>query len=96
MAKTTFSKEEVEDIIGKYPTASFTNNHGEKFNIHSDGIRVFMSGDEVRAMVREEAKIGEKYISLFSDAFNVWSNEELRKLGQVLQQLHPENKDSRN
>ena len=74
-------------MIDSMPSATFRNKHGEKFVIHSDGITVWMSGDEVNMMVDDKKKIG-KYINLFNPVFSVWSKEELFQLGSALMELH--------
>lgn len=73
--------------IEQMPVVTFENEHGEQFSIHSDGSMVFMSGDEVNAMVADENKIADKFIPLFNDHFNIWNSTELSKLGEALQQL---------
>lgn len=75
-------------MIDKLPKAEFTNEHGEKFILHSSGTSVFMSGDEVREMVDDKEKIVKTYIPLFNPHFSIWSKEELYKLGQALMELH--------
>lgn len=85
------SKKAVAEYVAKLPVAKFTNDYGEKFGIHSDGVVVFLSGDEVRAMVREEVTIplenGDSCIPLFGPNFNIWSKGELFKLGQALKEV---------
>ncbi len=76
-----------KSLIENLPSVSFFNEHIEKFTIHSNGIFVFMSGDEVDAMVDDKNKVEGKYIQLFNSAFSVWSKEELHKLGKALQEL---------
>lgn len=78
---------EMTEAIESMRSASFENKHGEKFTIHTDGVLVFMSGDEVNAMVSSEYKIADKYLQLFNDPFTVWSAEELNKLGKALQEV---------
>lgn len=82
----TLKKEAIGYIKGM-KTVSFKNKHGEKFNIHSNGVNVFMSGDEVDAMVEPGKTLG-GYIPLFNEAFSIWSAEELAELGQALVDLH--------
>lgn len=68
-------------------TATFKNQHGEKFILHKTELgTVRMSGDEIDSMVRDSDKIN-GHISLFNEHFNVWSDEELVKLGSALQRL---------
>ena len=81
------TKQEMIKYIDNLPSKSFTNEHGEVFTIHSDGVLVFMSGDEVNAMVDNNLKMG-KYIPLFNQSFSIWSKGELYKLGEALMELH--------
>lgn len=76
--------------IKELPFSRFTNEYGEIFNVHSNGNTVFLSGNEVDAMVDENKKF-EGYVPLFNPNFNVWSNDELFKLGQALMQVSIEN-----
>lgn len=69
--------------IKDLPFSRFSNEYGEVFNIHSNGTTVFVSGSEVDSMVDESKQI-EGYVPLFNPNFNVWSNDELFKLGQSL------------
>lgn len=77
-------------VIEQLPHKEFKNEHGEKFVIHTNGVVVYMSGDEVNMMVDNKYKIGDKYIQLFNEQFGVWSPAELSGLGEVLQQLMKE------
>lgn len=77
----------MDELIKSMKKAEFRNEHGELFNLYSNGITVLMSGDEVRAMV-DPAKTIEGYIPLFNSSFNIWSAEELYKLGLALVELH--------
>lgn len=79
---------QVIEIIELMKTAEFKNKHGEKFVIHSNGIYVFMSGDEVNAMVDDKKKVGKKYLPLFNPDFSIWNKEELYALGKALMELH--------
>jgi hypothetical protein len=79
--------QQIEKAIEDMPSASFKNEHGEKFTIHTDGTITFMSGDEVGMMVDSEHKYADKYIPLFSEHFNIWSPKELNKLGKALQEV---------
>ncbi len=58
--------------------ATFKNKHGEVFKLGSNGITVMMAGDETDNEV----------ISLFNPEFNIWSKEELYKLGKALMEMH--------
>lgn len=82
------SKKAVAEYIAKLPTAEFTNEYGERFTIHSDGVIVYMSGDEIGAMVNEKATIplenGDSCIPLFGPNFNIWNTKELKLLGLAL------------
>lgn len=78
---------DIENVFKNMKTESFKNEYGERFNIHTNGVTVFMSGDEVRAMVKDSDKVAGKYIPLFNKCFDVWSDEELNKLGQALVNL---------
>lgn len=81
------NEEELAELIEKMPKVSFKNEHGEKFILHSNGVMVFMSGDEVRDMIPPMSKINRTYINLFNDRFNIWHKKELYKLGKALQEL---------
>ena len=83
------TKEDFKKAVENLPKYSFENEHGERFHIHSNGITVFMSGDEVNMMVNEEDKVA-GFVPLFNQAFSVWSSEELYKLGEALMELHKE------
>jgi len=89
MSSPTRSK--LAEYIKDLKTVSFTNKHGEKFYIHSNGITVFMSGDEVNMMVDPKKTI-DGYLPLFSSSFGIWSADELYKLGDALKKLHKEMK----
>lgn len=55
-------------------TATFTNRHGERFSISSNGVFVTFKGDETKwEMVR-----------LFNPEFDIWSARELVLLGKAL------------
>lgn len=81
------TEKQADEVMSTMKTASFTNEHGEKFNIHTNGTFVFMSGDEVNAMVDDKHKIAGKYLPLFNEAFSIWDKEELNALGKALQEL---------
>lgn len=83
---------ELESYIKKLPRVEFKNEHGEKFVLHSNGITVLMSGDEVDMMVAGEKKMAGKYIMLFHPAFSIWSKSELYQLGLALVELHKDMK----
>lgn len=69
---------------------TFTNKHGEKFILVKTPMgSVRMSGDEVREMVASKNKHNDS-ISLFNEHFNIWSDEELVKLGTALRRLGKE------
>lgn len=75
----------------KFKTAEFQNIHGERFYIHTNNIMVFMSGDEVNAMVDDKYKMklnGQDMIHLFNPAFSIWSKDELYQLGKSLVKLN--------
>lgn len=84
--------------IAAMPSTSFKNEYGEKFTLHTNGVSVFMSGDEVNAMVDEKRfpKIDHKYINLFNPGFSIWNVIELDKLGKALQKLAKEVSDVKN
>lgn len=75
-------------MIDDLPKAEFKNVHGERFVLHSTGTSVYMSGDEVGAMIEDKHKIVKKYIPLFNPHFSIWSKEELYELGKALMELH--------
>lgn len=76
--------------IGELPFSRFTNEHGEVFDIHSNGVTAFMSGSEVDSMVDDNKRF-EGYIPLFNPNFNMFSNEELFKIGNALQDVAIQN-----
>lgn len=78
-----WEKEYVE-LIERMPMVEFINQHGEKFEVRSNGLSVYLSGNEVDAMVAEHHKIGGKYVQLFNPSFSVWSKDELISLGKAL------------
>jgi hypothetical protein len=82
------TQKEIKDYIEKMPHDVFVNEHGEKFVIYSNGINVFMSGDEINAMVDDKDKIAGKYVSLFNPAFSIWSASELYQLGAAIMYLN--------
>lgn len=88
MNKEDLNKEEVQkelgEMIGKLPSASFKNKHGEVFTLHATTATVFMSGDEVDAMVDDSMKIDGKYINIFNEEFSVWNIDEIKQLGEAL------------
>lgn len=75
-------------MVDDLPKAEFKNKHGERFVLHSSGTSVYMSGDEVNAMVDDDKKIVKKYIPLFNPNFSIWSKEELYEIGKALMELH--------
>ena len=81
-----FTDKQLTAYIKTMPSASFKNEHGEKFTIHSNGLTVWISGDEVNAMV-DPKKTVMGYLPLFTSAFSIWSKEELYLLGKALQEL---------
>lgn len=85
---TKMTTDDFIKMIDKLPKAEFKNEHGERFILHSSGTAVYMSGDEVNAMVDDKNKIAKLYLPLFSPHFSIWSSEELYKLGQALMELH--------
>lgn len=78
--------EVAQEVREKFKKVSFTNKHGEQFNLYSDGVSVIMDGDEVRDMVADEHKIG-GLINLFNPVFSIWNVDEIAKLGQALKDL---------
>lgn len=89
MTKQKKTDQELVDYIKGMRLVTFKNAAGEKFNVHSNGVTVMLSGDEVDSMVADELKIDGKYIPLFNSAFGIWQADELRQLGQALKDLHP-------
>jgi hypothetical protein len=79
-------KKELAKHFKSMKKVSFKNSHGEKFNICTDGMTYWLSGDEVNAMVEPYKTIG-GYLPLFSSAFNIWSKEEIKELGLALVKL---------
>jgi hypothetical protein len=86
MSSVVPTRKEVIEILNTLPSTSFTNEHGEKFVIATNGLSVYMAGDEVNMMVDDENKAG-GWIPLFNPKFNMWSKGELRQLGKALQEL---------
>ena len=77
MKKAEFEKK----LEGHCTVHTFANEHGEKFNIYKpDGIfsTIFFASDETDWEV----------VPLFHPSFNIWSDEELVKLGLALQKLN--------
>lgn len=81
------SEKQVRKIIEQMPSAEFINEHGEKFVIYSNGTSVYMGGDEVNMMV-DPKHVFAGVIPLFNSHFNIWSEDELYKLGETLVTLH--------
>lgn len=54
--------------------AIFTNEYGEKFTIYNTGITIYMVGDET----------DHELVNLFSSNFDIWSKDELKKLGEAI------------
>jgi hypothetical protein len=79
--------QDIADAIAAMHKEEFTNEHGEKFELYSNGHFVLMSGDEVRAMTDPKNHVSENTIGLFSEHFNVWSPLELYQLGQAISLL---------
>lgn len=79
--------EELVAFIEGLPRMEFTNPHGEKFTLHSQGITVFMSGSEVDTMVDDIHKIAGKYINIFNPAFQIWNVSELQSFGEAITKL---------
>lgn len=65
----------------------FKNVYGERFIIYSNGVVVYMSGDEVNRTVGKSFKSEDGVINLFNPVFSIWSPEELYKLGIDLQKI---------
>ena len=59
------------------PKATFKNEYGEKFTIYCDGITIMFGGDETDQQV----------IPLFNEKFNIWSEEELKKLAKAILEI---------
>jgi hypothetical protein len=78
---------------GKVVEGKFVNKHGEVFRLYSNGISVFMAGDEVKAMVDDKKKFRGNYIGLFNPDFSIWSAEELHLLGKTLMEMHESRDD---
>ena len=78
MGEKLILDKEVEKSIKTYPHKSFKNEYGEKFTIYSDGVMVFMSGDET----------DNEFICLFNPDFSIWNRAELYELGKALMELH--------
>lgn len=77
----------IKPLLKEFLKSTFRNEHGEKFTIYSDGTSVYMSGNEVDMMVDPKNKSEDGVIPLFNPSFNVWSDEELYKLGKALQKV---------
>lgn len=84
------SVKQVSQIIKSMPKAEFKNSYGEPFTIYSNGNTVFMSGTEVDMMVEEESKM-DGILPLFNTNFNIWSKDELYKLGDALKDVAVQN-----
>jgi hypothetical protein len=78
---------------GEVIEGEFVNEHGEVFKLYSNGISVFMAGDEVKQMVDDRKKFRGKYIGLFNNDFNIWSAGELYLLGKTLMEMHESRTD---
>lgn len=72
------------------PKSEFRNGYGEPFVIYSNGMTVFMSGSEVDMMVEEESKM-DGILPLFNASFNIWSRDEIYKLGEALKDVALQN-----
>lgn len=70
-------QKELHEMINRLPHQKFVNEHGEAFTVSSNGVQVFIEGDETDGEV----------LDLFNSEFNIWSSEELYKLGIALQGL---------
>jgi len=86
-----YTPEDVAAEIEKLDSHTWSNKHGEKFTIHSNGVMVWMSGDEVSAMVDPKHLTASKYLQLFSNHFGIWSADELYELGNALMVLAKKN-----
>lgn len=84
------SLKEVSKIIKNMPKSEFRNSYGEPFVIYSNGTSVFMSGSEVDMMVDDKDKM-DGILPLFNASFNIWSADELYKLGDALKDVAVQN-----
>lgn len=80
------SSKELASAIRKMRSISFENEHGENFIIYSDGLSVYMEGDEVNAMVDPKYTV-DGILPLFGSHFNIWSRDELYALGCAISEL---------
>lgn len=78
------SDSKVKDLIASMKRVDFTNEHGERFEMYSNGMTVLMAGDEVRDMVDRSV---DGVIELFNPQFNIWSPSELYLLGKAISEL---------
>lgn len=81
---------QVSKIIKDMPKSEFKNSYGEPFTIYSNGTSVFMSGTEVDMMADEADKM-DGILPLFNASFNIWSADELYKLGDALKSVAVQN-----
>lgn len=66
-----------ERFAGVFQQDSFTNEHGEVFEVYVTQTSVFIAGDETDW----------KVLPLFNPQFNIWSLGELRFLGTTIAKL---------
>ena len=88
------SRLDSEKYIRSLPAFVFKNEYGEQFNLYCNGTTAFIGGSEIRIMAADYTKIGKEIMPLFNPSFNVWSRDELYKLGEGLMTLNrPEGKN---
>lgn len=75
------------EMIHTMPSVKFKNKHGEEFTVSGFGGSVWVSGDEVTAMVAPKKTV-RGYLPLFNPDFGLWSTNELYLIGQALVDLH--------
>lgn len=81
---------QVSKIIKDMPKSEFKNSYGEPFTIYSNGTLAFMSGTEVDMTVGGDEKM-DGILPLFNASFNIWSKDELYKLGEALKDVAVQN-----
>ncbi len=74
-------------MLSGFNTADFKNEHGEEFTIYSNGVMVFISGNEIDAMVDQQYKSQDGILQLFNEWFSIWNPEDLYLLGKALQEV---------
>ncbi len=82
-----------EKVIRSLPAFVFKNEHGEQFNIYADSTTVYIGGSEVEMMVPySTSKIGDDIICLFNHNFNIYTREEMYRIGEGLMALYAPDK----